>query len=62
MNYLLHVIGIPMVVAGLVAMVLAWWKLGIVLFVVGYALQFWGHAVEGNEVGEVTLLKKIFKK
>lgn len=30
-----------------------------VSFVVGYALQFVGHAIEGNDAGEVILVKKM---
>jgi hypothetical protein len=29
------------------------------LFVTGYLLQYLGHRAQGNEVGEVTLIKKI---
>ena len=31
-------------------------------FVGGYALQFIGHAIEGNDAGEVVLIKKMFGK
>lgn len=48
--------------AGVVLAFLKMWLAALLLFVVGYALQFWGHAIEGNEVGEVTLVKKILKK
>lgn len=34
----------------------AWWAL--IAFVVGYALQFIGHAIEGNDAGEVILIKR----
>lgn len=61
-NYALHLFGIPMAVAGVVFLIFQAWLAGIILFVVGYALQFWGHAIEGNEVGEVTLIKNIVKK
>lgn len=61
-NYLLHLLGIPMAVAGIVVLCLKVWVFGSLLFVGGYALQFWGHAIEGNEVGEVTLIKSIAKK
>lgn len=61
-NYTLHMIGIPMTLAGIAAFILGKGWLGLILFAGGYALQFVGHAVEGNEVGEVTLFKVIFKK
>lgn len=34
----------------------AWWAL--VAFVLGYALQFIGHAIEGNDAGETILIKR----
>ena len=33
-----------------------------VSFVVGYAMQFVGHAIEGNDAGEVILVKKMLGK
>jgi uncharacterized membrane protein YGL010W len=47
LNKLCHAIGIPMIT-------LAWplfffrWRWALVLFVVGWVLQFVGHAIEGN--------------
>ncbi|MFO0948166.1 MAG: hypothetical protein U1D30_19970 [Planctomycetota bacterium] len=32
------------------------------LFVPGYALQFVGHAIEGNDAGELILVKRPFGK
>jgi uncharacterized membrane protein YGL010W len=61
-NAVLHIIGIPMTfAAGYVAFAYSV-VLGAGLFILGYAMQFAGHAIEGNEAGEVRLLKKIFKK
>lgn len=34
-----------------------WWAAG--LLVGGYALQFLGHAVEGNDPGEVIVVKRL---
>jgi hypothetical protein len=34
-----------------------WWQAA-ACFVGGYALQFIGHAVEGNDAGEVVLVKR----
>ncbi len=61
MNQLLHVIGLPVTFV-LPVIFLAqgrpwWWALA--SFVIGYALQFAGHAVEGNDAGEVILVKKL---
>jgi uncharacterized membrane protein YGL010W len=47
-NKLTHTIGIPMIVLSLPLFLFNWrWALG--LFVVGWILQFVGHAVEGNQ-------------
>ena len=54
--------GIPMTVVAIVMACLQqwWWALG--LFVGGYALQFIGHAIEGNDAGELILVKKMLGK
>jgi hypothetical protein len=61
----LHVIGIPLTVA---AVVVAIWQLAewrwdlwyrpVALLTAGYGLQWIGHAIEGNDMGEVILIKK----
>lgn len=59
-NQLLHVIGLPVTFVLPVILLLngnAFWAAA--AFVVGYALQFWGHAFEGNDAGEVILIKKL---
>lgn len=61
----LHVIGIPMTIAcvplGLVQLAEdrwdLWWR-PVALLVVGYLLQWIGHMIEGNDMGEVILVKK----
>ena len=59
-NRLLHVIGLPVTfvlpVILLVEGETAWAS---VSFVVGYLFQFAGHAIEGNDAGEVILVKKL---
>ena len=47
MNRLTHSIGIPMIVVSLGAVFINW-KIGLGLFVVGWILQFIGHAYEGK--------------
>lgn len=47
MNKLTHSIGIPMIVVSLVVVFFNW-KIGVGLFIVGWILQFIGHAFEGN--------------
>jgi hypothetical protein len=62
----LHYIGIPLAVAalgvGLVQLIQwrwdLWWRPTGLLFL-GYLLQFIGHRLEGNDVGEVILIKKL---
>ena len=55
----LHAVGIPMTVlaVGLAAGGKFGWAAG--LFVGGYLLQFLGHAIEGNDAGEVVLIKRL---
>jgi uncharacterized membrane protein YGL010W len=48
-NRVLHGVGIPVIFAGIVLLVLTWWRLGAALFVVGWALLFLGHRIEGNK-------------
>lgn len=59
-NQLLHLIGVPLsfVVAPIAAMWGVSWYWHVGCFVGGYVLQFAGHAVEGNDAGEVIFLKK----
>src|SRR5688572_32679892 len=48
LNKLTHSIGIPMIVISLPLFCFNWrWALG--LFIVGWILQFVGHAIEGNQ-------------
>ncbi len=55
-------LGIPATVAGVVAAIGGRWLVGVVLFVGGYALQFVGHAIEGNRSGEELLLRRLLKR
>jgi hypothetical protein len=66
-SFLLHLIGIPMTVAALVPILLdatsgMAWLYAAGLFIGGYALQFLGHAIEGNDAGELILIKKLMGK
>lgn len=54
----LHLVGIPLTLVGLVLLTVLPWYWGAGAFVVGYLLQFAGHRVEGNDVGELIPLKK----
>ncbi|MEW6252145.1 MAG: Mpo1-like protein [Planctomycetota bacterium] len=62
----LHYLGIPLTVAAvaLAGVQLAQWRWDLwwrpaVLLLVGYALQWAGHVVEGNDMGEVILVKRL---
>lgn len=59
-NQLLHAIGLPVTFVLPVVLLVegAWWGWALLSFAVGYAFQFAGHAVEGNDAGEVILVKK----
>jgi len=62
----LHVLGIPLTLA---AVALAgvqliqnrwdlWWR-PVILLIVGYLVQWIGHKLEGNDMGEIILIKKL---
>lgn len=62
-SFVLHLIGIPMTVCAILPLLFDvtsiskwWWAL--LMFVSGYGLQFLGHAIEGNDAGEMILVKK----
>ena len=58
-NQLLHLIGVPLTFVVSIVLLVAgenWWALW--AFLGGYVLQFAGHAIEGNDAGEVVLLKR----
>ena len=48
LNKLSHSIGIPMIVVSLPLFFFNW-RWALVLFIVGWILQFVGHAIEGNQ-------------
>jgi hypothetical protein len=59
-NLWLHVVGLPVtfvVPVVLLATGRGWWALA--SFAIGYALQFLGHVIEGNDAGETILVKKL---
>ncbi len=47
LNKLMHSIGIPLIVVSLPLFAFSW-RWALLLFVVGWVLQFLGHAIEGN--------------
>ena len=65
-SFWLHMIGIPLTLTALVVALVQlkldrwdlWWRpLGLVI--VSYVLQWIGHCLEGNDMGEIILLKKL---
>ena len=59
----LHAVGIPLAFVGLpVLLVLGRYGWAAAAFVAGFALQFLGHAFEGNDPGEIILVKKLLGK
>jgi hypothetical protein len=58
-NLAIHVIGIPMAVTGVVLFFFVAWYWALGAFVLGYVLQYIGHKVEGNDVGEWAGIKKL---
>jgi hypothetical protein len=58
-NFWIHMIGIPLAVAGISLLFFTEWYWGVGAIVVGYFLQWIGHRVEGNDVGELIPLKRM---
>jgi len=70
-SMILHAVGIPLTILAIPAVVLAivgpdprgWlYAAAALLVIIGYALQFIGHAIEGNDAGEIILIKKLFHR
>ena len=60
-NAPLHMVAVPMLAVGLYRLATrqpGWPR----LIIVSYALQWIGHSIHGTEVGEVTLIKKIWRR
>ena len=64
-SFLLHLIGIPLSLAGfllspffMILLSFPMFLFSASLFVAGYLLQFLGHALEGTEPGEVTEFRR----
>src|ERR1700730_4113230 len=48
-NRVMHAIGIPIILAGIILAIFAFWRIGLVFFVGGWILLFAGHRIEGNK-------------
>ena len=60
-NAALHIVGVPAAFAGVYFLFVGKFFLALALIVFGYFLQYLGHKAQGNEVGEVTLIKSILR-
>jgi hypothetical protein len=58
-NYWIHMLGIPLAFAGVVLLFVTDWYWGAGAIVLGYLLQWIGHRIEGNDVGEFIPLKRL---
>lgn len=61
-NAILHLIGVPMAFIGLWGLISGNGFNGTMLLSGGYLLQYLGHRAQGNEVGEVTLIKHLWHR
>lgn len=58
-NFWLHMIGIPLgYIGGIIALLLQSWTWFFILFIGGYVLQYIGHLIEGNDLGELIPVKR----
>ncbi|HET6575020.1 MAG TPA: Mpo1-like protein [Fimbriiglobus sp.] len=57
-NFAIHLLGIPLALAGVACLFVLPWYWGGGLLALGYLLQFAGHWVEGNDVGELIPFKR----
>jgi hypothetical protein len=58
-NFWIHLIGIPLAMAGVVLLFLVPWYWGVTAFILGYFFQYLGHRAEGNDVGEWAGIKRL---
>lgn len=61
LNAVLHIIGIPVVFYGVYYFFAGRPTAGCAFIALGYFFQYIGHRAQGNEVGEVTLIKKCLR-
>ncbi len=58
-SFWLHMVGIPLALLAIPALFFVPWYWCLAAFVLGYLLQFVGHKIEGNDVGELIPLKRM---
>ena len=62
LNAVLHIFGVPMAFYGLYDVLTGRFVSGAIFLFFGYLLQYLGHRAQGNEVGEVTLIKNVVRR
>ncbi len=60
-NALLHLVGVPLVIISIYFVCTRLFMYALILFFLGYFLQYLGHRAQGNEVGEVMLFKHLWQ-
>ncbi len=58
-NFYIHLVGIPLALAGVVLLFFLPWYWGVGAFLLGYLLQYVGHQAEGNDLGEWAGVKRL---
>ncbi len=58
-NFGVHLLGIPMTLVALGLLPFLAWPQCLCLFAAGYFLQYLGHRIEGNDIGELIPLKRL---
>lgn len=61
-NAILHIFGVPIAFYGFGLLFFGHALMALGCIVLGYFLQWLGHRAQGNEVGEVILIKKIWRR
>lgn len=57
-NFWIHMLGIPLAFLGVILLFFLDWPWGLAAIGLGYLLQWIGHRVEGNDVGELIPIKR----
>ncbi len=60
-NFWLHMVGISATIVAIPLAIVGYWEIAVAMFAAGYALQFLGHAIEGNRSGEGQLLRRLLR-
>jgi len=58
-SFWIHMVGIPVALGGLLAFAFAPWQWALTALAFGYLLQYVGHRVEGNDMGEWVAVKRL---